>query len=47
MKYRFDGTEKLLSFWRYPEVPLAQARLRRADAKCVVQAPSSLACDEL
>ncbi|MGZ0073848.1 Arm DNA-binding domain-containing protein [Sphingobium limneticum] len=33
MKYRFDGEEKLLSFGRYPEVTLAQARLRRAEAK--------------
>ena len=33
MKYRFDGKEKLLSFGRYPEVTLAQARLRRAEAK--------------
>jgi integrase len=33
MKYRFDGEEKLLSFGRYPEVSLAEARLRRAEAK--------------
>lgn len=33
MKYRFDGKEKLLSFGRYPEVTLAEARLRRAEAK--------------
>lgn len=33
MKYRFDGKEKLLSFGRYPEVTLAQARLRRAEAR--------------
>ncbi|QJR05364.1 DUF4102 domain-containing protein [Sphingobium yanoikuyae] len=33
MKYRFNGKEKLLSFGRYPEVTLASARLRRAEAK--------------
>jgi predicted kinase len=33
MKYRFDGKEKLLSFGRYPEVSLAQARLRCAEAR--------------
>ena len=33
MKYRFDGKEKLLSFGRYPEVTLAEARLRRSEAK--------------
>ena len=32
-KYRFDGKEKLLSFGRYPELSLAEARLRRAEAK--------------
>jgi integrase len=32
-KYRFDGKEKLLSFGAYPEVSLAAARLRRAEAK--------------
>ncbi|MBG6120281.1 MULTISPECIES: Arm DNA-binding domain-containing protein [unclassified Sphingobium] len=36
MKYRFDGKEKLLSFGRYPEVTLAQARLRRAEAKLAI-----------
>jgi len=33
LKYRFDGREKLLSFGRYLEVSLAQARPRRAEAK--------------
>jgi len=33
MKYRFDDKEKLLSFGRYPDVGLAAARLRRAEAK--------------
>ena len=33
LKYRFDGREKLLSFGGYPEVSLAQARLRRAEVK--------------
>lgn len=32
-KYRFDGKEKLLSFGGYPDVSLAAARLRRAEAK--------------
>jgi len=33
LKYRFEGREKLLSFGRYPDVSLASARLRRAEAK--------------
>ena len=33
MKYRFDGKEKLLSLGRYPDLSLAEARLRRAEAK--------------
>ncbi|HEX7820135.1 MAG TPA: Arm DNA-binding domain-containing protein [Sphingobium sp.] len=33
MKYRIDGKEKMLSFRRYSEVSLAEARLRRAEAK--------------
>jgi integrase len=33
MKYRFGDKEKLLSFGAYPEVSLAAARLRRAEAK--------------
>lgn len=32
-KYRFAGKEKLLSFGAYPDVGLAGARLRRAEAK--------------
>ncbi|MDT8759347.1 Arm DNA-binding domain-containing protein [Sphingomonas psychrotolerans] len=32
-KYRFDGKEKLLSLGRYPELSLAEARLRRAEFK--------------
>lgn len=32
-KYRFDGKEKLLSLGRYPDLSLAEARLRRAEAK--------------
>lgn len=32
-KYRFAGKEKLLSFGQYPGVGLADARLRRAEAK--------------
>lgn len=33
LKYRFDGKEKLLSLGRYPDLSLAEARLRRAEAK--------------
>lgn len=33
MKYRFDGKEKLLAFGRYPDLSLADALLRRAEAK--------------
>ena len=33
MKYRFDGREKRLAFGAWPEVSLAQARARRADAR--------------
>lgn len=32
-KYRFDGREKLMAFGRYPEVSLAQARERHAEAR--------------
>lgn len=32
-KYRFDGKEKLLSLGRYPDLSLAEARLRRAEFK--------------
>jgi len=33
LKYRFGGKEKLLSLGAYPKVSLADARLRRAEAK--------------
>lgn len=33
MKYRYADREKLLAFGRYPDVSLAEARLRRAAAK--------------
>lgn len=33
LKYRFGGKEKLLSLGGYPDVSLADARLRRAEAK--------------
>jgi len=33
LKYRFGGKEKLLSFGPYPRISLAEARLRRAQAK--------------
>jgi integrase len=32
-KYRFDGTEKLMALGRYPEVALADARVRRDAAR--------------
>ena len=32
-KYRFDGKEKLLAFGVYPEVTLAEARIKRDDAR--------------
>lgn len=37
-KYRYEGKEKLLSFGTYPEVPLALARTRRAEARQLVAA---------
>lgn len=33
MKYRFGGKEKLLSFGKYPDVPLAAARTKRDEAR--------------
>ncbi|WP_019831074.1 tyrosine-type recombinase/integrase [Sphingomonas sp. PR090111-T3T-6A] len=33
MKYRFEGREKLLSFGAYPQLGLAEARLKRAAAR--------------
>ena len=33
LKYRFDGKEKTLSFGAYPDVTLAQARLKREQAR--------------
>ncbi|MDF2637017.1 MAG: integrase [Novosphingobium lindaniclasticum] len=33
MKYRFAGKEKLLSFGKYPDVPLAAARTKRDEAR--------------
>jgi hypothetical protein len=38
MKYRFEGKEKLLSFGAYPKVSLADARLRRAEARLALAA---------
>jgi integrase len=32
-KYRFDGSQKEMSFGQYPEVPLAEARERHAEAR--------------
>lgn len=36
LKYRFNGREKLLSFGKYPEVPLAVARAKRSKAKAML-----------
>ena len=36
MKYRFDGKEALLSFGKYPEISLQQARQKRDDAKKLI-----------
>ncbi|PZU09842.1 integrase arm-type DNA-binding domain-containing protein [Sphingomonas sp.] len=38
MKYRFADREKLLSFGRYPDLSLAEARLKRAEAKLALAA---------
>lgn len=35
-KYRFDGKEKLLSLGVYPDIPLAEARIRRNEARSIV-----------
>jgi hypothetical protein len=32
-KYRFEGKEKLLSFGTYPEISLAEARVRKDEAR--------------
>lgn len=36
MKYRFDGKEKTLAFGSYPEISLADAREKRAEARKLV-----------
>lgn len=36
LKYRFAGKEKLLGLGVYPDVPLAEARLKRAKAKALL-----------
>jgi len=36
-KYRFDSKEKLLSLGRYPDLGLADARLRREEAKLALR----------
>lgn len=36
MKYRFGGKEKLLSFGKYPDVPLAAARTKRDEARACI-----------
>lgn len=35
-KYRFEGKEKLLSFGKYPDVSLSDARLMRAEARLLL-----------
>ncbi|WP_292634361.1 integrase arm-type DNA-binding domain-containing protein [Novosphingobium sp.] len=35
-KYRFGGKEKLLSFGKYPDVPLAAARTKRDEARAAL-----------
>ena len=35
-KYRVDGKEELLSFGKYPDVSLSQARIKRDDARKLV-----------
>ncbi|MGE5732891.1 MAG: Arm DNA-binding domain-containing protein, partial [Gemmatimonas sp.] len=37
LKYRIDGNERVFSAGVYPEVPLAEARLARADARELVR----------
>jgi integrase len=37
-KYRFEGTEKLMSFGRYPEISLLDARERHATARKILAA---------
>jgi len=40
MKYRFNGKEKLLSFGKYPDVSLKEARERAQEArKCLSTRP--------
>lgn len=36
MKYRFDGKEKVLSFGSYPDLSLADARVKRTKAKALL-----------
>ncbi|MFZ6758121.1 tyrosine-type recombinase/integrase [Undibacterium sp. Ji50W] len=36
MGYRFEGTERLLSFGKYPEISLADARRRRSEARAKI-----------
>ena len=38
MAYRFDGKQKILSFGRYPEVSLAEARRKCFDARALLEA---------
>ena len=36
-KYRFDGKEKLLALGPYPEIPLAEARTKREEARTQIE----------
>lgn len=48
-KYRFEGKEKLLSFGKFPDVSLSDARLMRAEARLLLDNgidPSSLRKEE-
>ena len=36
MKYRFGGVEKVLAFGAYSEIPLKQARLKRDEARALL-----------
>ncbi len=38
MGYRFEGTERLLAFGKYPEVSLGEARKARAEARAKIKA---------
>ena len=45
-KYRFEGKEKSLSFGAYPEISLADARLKREDARRRLADDVETVCDQ-